>query len=415
MDHGHFTTYFEGAAAKRLSVVEADPRRSNQHEFAAVTKMVDLIGRASEPTPVAARFLYLSDDDFVPIVEDAHLTLYDSRRKNPRRGPEYRFYFVTNAVTKAMVPGDLLIVAKLKSGGVLIIVAKEGSTVASQLEWLFGLESAALLKQSQGARSERRKFVFRNHFEHTEESLAVTSSLILETIGLEVEVGDESALSAILGKFGDNWPSTKDFSPFARSLTHGVDAVSDPDAALLAWVDREYVLYRTLEKHRISERLRVGFDGASGVEDFLQFSLSVQNRRKSRSGSSLENHIEEILKLNNVQYARGAKTEFNSKPDFLFPGIAQYQDASFPASELRMLASKRSVKDRWRQILAEAERVPIKHLLTLEAAISGSQTDEMHRHQVQLVLPKALHGSFTDAQQSRLLTVKQLVDVLARQ
>ena len=42
-----------------------------------------------------------------------------------------------------------------------------------------------------------------------------------------------------------------------------------------------------------------------------------------------------------------------------------------------MLAVKSTCKDRWRQILAEADRLPVKHLLTLEPGISVAQTDEM--------------------------------------
>lgn len=414
MKHGHFSEYFDGIAAKRLSAVESDPERSRQHEFAAVRRMINITGQASEPTPVPARFVYLSDDDSIPIVEDADLTLYDCRRKKEHRGPEYRFYFVTNAVTKSMSPGDLLVVAKLKRGGLLVVIAKDGSTIASQLEWLFGLDSEALLKQSKGSRKERRRFAFRDDFDSTGDKVAITSALILEAIGIEAEVSDESALEAMLKEFGQSWPPppTREFSAFARSVTHGVDPVRDPDAALLAWVDREYVLYRTLEKHHITARLDAGFGGDSSVEDFLQFSLSVQNRRKSRSGSSFENHIEAILKANGVKYARGAKTEFKSKPDFLFPGIDQYRNAEFPVSQLHMLASKRSVKDRWRQILAEAERIPVKHLLTMEAAISGHQTDEMFRQKVQLVSPKPLHHTFTAAQREQLLSVKQLVALL---
>jgi len=219
-------------------------------------------------------------------------------------------------------------------------------------------------------------------------------------------------LGLILERFGGSWPDTKYFSPFARSLAFDVDPVGDPDGALMAWVDREYVLYRTLERHLISERLNTGFTGETGVEDFLQYSLSVQNRRKSRSGSSLENHIEHILIANEIRHVRGAKTELNSKPDFLFPSIAEYLDPTFPAERLYMLASKRSAKDRWRQVLAEADRIELKHLLTLEAAISTAQTDEMLRQRVRLVVPEPLHATFSDAQRMQLMSFRQFIGLV---
>jgi len=70
-----------------------------------------------------------------------------------------------------------------------------------------------------------------------------------------------------------------------------------------------------------------------------------------------------------------------------------------------MLGVKSTCKDRWRQVLAEADRIERKHLLTLEAAISTNQTDEMQAKNLQLVLPRNLHDTYTEAQQAWLLDV----------
>ena len=285
------------------------------------------------------------------------------------------------------------------------------SSAASQVEWLFGLDALPFPGVTMQNGMNVPKFLVRAELEEPQDRIEFASRSILENIGVEVESSDDSYLELMLKKFGAAWPSTKDFSPFARSLSSRIDAVDDPDTALITWIDQEYVLYQTLEKHLITERLNAGFTGESGVEAFLAYSLSVQNRRKSRSGMSLEHHIEAILKLNKVAYSRGANTEAKSKPDFLFPGIDQYRDSSFPASRLHMLASKRSAKDRWRQILAESERIRVKHLLTLEAAISQSQTDEMARQNVRLVLPASIHDSFSKDQQSQLMSVKQFLEL----
>jgi hypothetical protein len=70
-----------------------------------------------------------------------------------------------------------------------------------------------------------------------------------------------------------------------------------------------------------------------------------------------------------------------------------------------MLGVKFSCKDRWRQVLAEADRIGKKHLLTLEAAISKSQTNEMQSKQLQLVLPRNLHHTYSKEQQHWLMDV----------
>ncbi|WP_334656902.1 type II restriction endonuclease [Sphingomonas panaciterrae] len=76
-----------------------------------------------------------------------------------------------------------------------------------------------------------------------------------------------------------------------------------------------------------------------------------------------------------------------------------------------MLAVKTSCKDRWRQVLAEADRIRSKHLLTLEPGISQAQTDEMRKEQLRLVLPAALHESFRPSQQNDLNSVAAFLEL----
>jgi hypothetical protein len=107
-----------------------------------------------------------------------------------------------------------------------------------------------------------------------------------------------------------------------------------------------------------------------------------------------------------VTYSRTAVTERKLKPDFIFPNIEHYRDATFPDARLTMLASKTTSKDRWRQILNEAVRIPLKHLITLEPSISLNQTNEMQSERVQLVIPAALHETYTTGQRTWLMDVE---------
>lgn len=60
-------------------------------------------------------------------------------------------------------------------------------------------------------------------------------------------------------------------------------------------------------------------------------------------------------------------------------------------------------------MLAEADRINDKHLLTLEAAISVNQTSEMQVKRLQLVLPRALHATYTATQQAWLFDLAQFM------
>ncbi|MCC6000289.1 MAG: type II restriction endonuclease, partial [Pararhodobacter sp.] len=228
---------------------------------------------------------------------------------------------------------------------------------------------------------------------------------ILGELGIEPEEPEPDALDRLVDRYGLKFPGTAEFSAFARKTLKGIDPREDPDAALIAWMEHEEALFRSLERRIVAGRLTEGFsDGATiDVDGFLSFSLSVQNRRKSRAGWAFGHHVEAILKTHDVRYRREATTEKRNAADFLFPGEAEYADPAFPAAQLTMLAVKTSCKDRWRQVLAEADRISPKHLLTLEPAISEAQTNEMQASQLQLVLPTALHETYREPQQAWLM------------
>ena len=88
----------------------------------------------------------------------------------------------------------------------------------------------------------------------------------------------------------------------------------------------------------------------------------------------------------------------------------------FPTERLTMLGAKSTVKDRWRQVLSEAERIQDKHLITLEPSISENQTNEMRAKKLQLVVPRRLHATFLPTQRQWLATLADFIEIVgARQ
>ncbi|MCA7084715.1 restriction endonuclease [Cupriavidus cauae] len=396
MKHGYLSEYFEAIAAKRLSAVEADPGRSNQHEFDGVTQLKKILGPAAPKKTFVAKFIYLTDDDAEPVVSDGFLTWYDARERHPKRS-ECRLYFPTTTASQCFAEGDLLVIAKRPDNTILVIVAEAGSTIASQVQWLCGLSELM-----------HPGFSVKGELESDQVKLEFASRFILEQIGIEIEDTAEDYLDQMLRRFGGAFPRTVEFSAFARETLPTVSSLDSPDDALLAWFEREEVLFRTLERHLIAERLHSGFAGDK-VDDFMSFSLSVQNRRKSRAGAALQNHAAVVFHNHGLRFATQARTENKSKPDFLFPGEAEYHDPAFDPCGLTVLGVKSTLKDRWRQVLAEAKRVPAKHLLTLEPRVSEHQTTEMRSHQLQLVVPRSIQGTFSPTQQAWLMSVADLI------
>ena len=404
MKRGQLSDYFEGVGVKRLSAVDAEPKSSNQHEVGTTRKMRDDFLGEIHQQKFPAIYIWLGGDQ-EGFTEESWATHYDARINKPRAA-EWRLYYPSNPVTEAMKAGDTLFLAKDQGGVLWFIVAPEGSTSEQQLFWLFGL------------RPEGKSFVSRE-FSDEEPELDFAARFILDELGIEFEEPEADKLDSIIEKFGTTFPKTAEFSDLARLTLPEVRAEDDPDAALIAWLDHEEALFRRLERKVVSSRIEAGFvnDEGTDVDGFISFSLSVQNRRKSRMGHSLENHMAAVLMAHDIRHVRGAVTEHKHKPDFLFPDLATYQAAPVEGDvRLTMLGAKSTCKDRWRQVLAEAEKISRKHLLTLEPGISEPQTDQMEASSLQLVVPRPIQNSYTEAQQGRLWSVAEFIgDVRAKQ
>ena len=396
--------YFQAFATKVLVAVDVDKLTSHQHEFNGSEAFRVMLGRPSGKVYLPTRMAYLDDDqEDLPELFETSLTWYDARENHPTRSPEFRLLYLTAAehvIFRAKV-GDSMFLAMEPDGGLILVIAKQGSTILRQLQWIFDVPVASELMR------------IMTRMDHQPDREEIAGEELLALLGIEVDLGDDH-LELILKRFSTKlWPSTTDFAQFARSLVKDADPESDPDAALMRWVTMEHRLFRMLEKYRISESIAGGFvsaDGSVDVDAFLKLSLSVHNRRKSRAGLSLEEHLAAVFQANAVVFVKKAKTEGKKEPDFLFPSKSAYDDLTFPPALLTMLGVKTTLKDRWRQVLNEADRVPEKHLLTLQPAISEGQTAEMRAEHLQLVIPKELHSqAFSSKQQEWLMSVAEFI------
>lgn len=85
---------------------------------------------------------------------------------------------------------------------------------------------------------------------------------------------------------------------------------------------------------------------------------------------------------------------------------------TFSIEKLCTLAPKTTCKDRWRQILNEADRLrdENKYLCTMPQGISAAQMDEMQAEKVVLVVPKPYITTYPKDRRDRIWTVGRFVD-----
>ena len=236
---------------------------------------------------------------------------------------------------------------------------------------------------------------------------------LIETNRVSSEAREKKAIDAFVGSLNVDFPSSSEMSLAARMIQGQVFmnralAITDPDRILLQWTDEEYVLFRALEQDRYGDTVARGF---SSVDAFVVMANKVLNRRKSRAGKSLEHHLSAIFDENKIQYTPQAVTEGNKRPDFLFPSEEAYHDVTFSIDRLCTLAAKTTCKDRWRQILNEADRLRDrnKYLCTMQQGISAAQMDEMHAEKVILVVPKAYHSAYPKEKRDQIWTIGSFV------
>ena len=212
-----------------------------------------------------------------------------------------------------------------------------------------------------------------------------------------------------------NFPETKQMAKFAREIYNKVHKITDtevcknPDLQLLKWIDTEYSLFRAFEEKVYAPIYSVSFPNC---QELVKFSNVILNRRKSRAGKSLEHHLATIFTAARLEFEEQAVTEDNKKPDFLFPNGEAYHNLLFPSENLVFLGAKTTCKDRWRQVLNEANRIETKYLFTLQQGISKNQLREMKHEHLKLVVPASYRASFDKEFQPEIETLASFVEMV---
>lgn len=183
-----------------------------------------------------------------------------------------------------------------------------------------------------------------------------------------------------------------------------------PDPRLVQRRECEHQLFESVEAEFWAPVVDAGF-GSLG--DMVEVAMTIIQRRRARSGRSLELHVERIL--TEEGFARGVsfdvqpRTELRKKPDFLFPSAAAYHADPPERDQLRMLAVKTTLKERWRQVLTEADQIANKHLLTLDVDVTEGQFAEMTAANLTLVVPTPLHRHYPASVRPHLRNLESFI------
>ena len=224
--------------------------------------------------------------------------------------------------------------------------------------------------------------------------------------GFQIPIGRVQNPNELPYQWKENFPTGQEILGFIFEK-YSLNDIS-PDERLIRRRLKEFDLFKTIENIHSMPLINNGF---KNIEDFIAIANSITNRRKSRSGRSLEIHLEKIFTEEGlVHFSSQCVTENNKKPDFIFPSHSAYHNNEFPNDKLRMLAVKTTCKDRWRQLLNEAHRIKNPFLFTLQEGVSENQYKEMKHEGVTLVIPEPIRGTFPERIRGELLNLREFIE-----
>lgn len=242
-------------------------------------------------------------------------------------------------------------------------------------------------------------------------SPAETNRLIGRDLVHSSDIFKKRGLSEVAEQFHGMFPESETMSAAAREIYNSeiTNRQAVADIKLIGYTELEYRLFRRIEQDRFGPQIEAGF---KDMESFILLANQIINRRKSRAGKSLEHHLSALFRENNLEFDSQPVTEGNKRPDFIFPSEHAYHNTLFPVDKLITLAAKTTCKDRWRQILNEADRLrdSMKYLCTLQQGISPAQLEEMRKEKVTLVVPAPYIQSYPGKYRGMIWPLHRFID-----
>lgn len=417
MKWGRIDEEFSGFGWKRLSAHEINPKVSNGHEFQGVKALSHLFGETKRLEVPTVYYLIGDDDEGKPTVIEVIVSTsswYDSRENQPHRSAEWRLYYPSDAglIQAKCHEGDLMVIGRRASGQIAVMLIEANTSAEVSIKNILGIGRVPERGRGNTRVIDPRSDDVGLSAAETLEFLASSTDLVggdeipppLPSLDPEPS-GDDIVLNVSQFMI-DRW-QTK-----LGSCAEVVDVITNrcefsandmshnPDIVLMRWLEVAEASYRIWEKDHLSNFLDpLRYDNsisnvnlASSVSEKW---MSLRQGRVSRAGTMMEIYLERIFLACGILFQRGATIENGKKPDFLFPGKSEYENPEYLSNRLRLLGSKTSFKERWRQILAEGDRIKFKHGITRDNAITSTTFEQMEAESFTVVMPTPVRDTYT--------------------
>lgn len=117
-----------------------------------------------------------------------------------------------------------------------------------------------------------------------------------------------------------------------------------------------------------------------------RFCLSLTQSRRTRAGAAFETVVTTLFEA--LGYPYTAQPELSgSKPDFVLPSVAHY--GAF-ATDCLIFTCKRTLRERWRQVVTEGLTGRAFYLATIDEGLSNAELERMKSRNVLVVVPSLI-------------------------
>jgi len=126
-----------------------------------------------------------------------------------------------------------------------------------------------------------------------------------------------------------------------------------------------------------------------------RFCLGLTQGRRPRAGKAFEYLIHRLFSRLRYPFAR--QPLINGQPDFVLPSLEHFRRH---AADCIIFTVKRTLRERWRQIVTEGTRGLGFFLATIDEDVAGRDLGEMLRSRINLVVPARIKLVRTDYQRA---------------
>ena len=157
---------------------------------------------------------------------------------------------------------------------------------------------------------------------------------------------------------------------------------------------------KPLTKNQLEQHVKGKF---SELQNFYK---SLSQSRVARAGGSLQNHIAYVFSI--LKYPFEAQQEIDGKPDFILPNATLYRQNP---GECILVTAKRTLRERWRQIITEGFMSPQYFLITIDEKQTEHNLREMAGHRIYLVVPERLKLNIQDYEEAgNVISIKSFFE-----